>query len=215
MVPGFPLDGGRVLRSILWGRSGNLCSATRVASIVGRVVAGVVIFVGVCFILAGDWLNGMWFALMGWFLYKAAVSSYRQIQLDDLMSRHKVIEVMGQSCVVVPPDLGVARLINEYAQPHGQQCFAVMQGGSLEGMIFFDSLRTLIRDARNKQTVDQIMISAEKLKCVAPDDELIKALNIMREQELSQVPVMQDGYVVGVVNIEKLQALIDQHSGKK
>lgn len=215
MIPGFPLDGGRVLRAVLWGRSGNLCRATRIASIVGRVMAIGIIVVGIHFILTGGWLTGVWFALMGWFLFDAAVGSYRQVQLNDLLSRHSVREAMEQICAVVPTDMHVEHLISEYASQRAQQCFAVMSGEALEGLVFCDNLRALKRKTRHKQTVAQLMLPKEKLVWVDPDDGLDKALNAMRENEMSQAPVMQDGNMIGVVNYKKLQWLIDAHSNRK
>jgi len=214
MVPGFPLDGGRVLRSILWGHSGNLLSATRVASIVGRIVAICIILVGVYFILTVDWFSGVWFVLIGWFLNGAATNSYRQVQLDDLLSRYKVEEAMRQDYAVVSPELGVERLIKEHVSSHGQQYFIVKRCDRFEGMVAFNSLRLLTRKARHKQIVAQLMIPVEQLKWVSPDDKLIKALNLMREHELLQVPVMQDGCLVGVVSVDRLQVFIEQQANQ-
>ncbi|MCL2615909.1 MAG: CBS domain-containing protein [Dehalococcoidia bacterium] len=152
---------------------------------------------------------------MGWFLFDAAVGSYRQVQLNDLLSRHRGREAMEQICAAVPPDMHAECLISGYASQRAQQCFAVMSGEALEGLVFCDNLRALKRKSLHKQTVAQLMVPQEKLVWVDPDDGLDMALNAMRENEMSQVPVMQDGKVVGVVNYEKLQWLIDAHSNRK
>lgn len=209
LIPGFPLDGGRVLRSILWGRSGNLSSATKTASTVGRVVAYIFIFIGVFLIFTGNWINGIWLGLIGWFLDNAAVGSYRQVQLNDMLSGHKVSEAMIRDCVAVPPQITADNMISEYALTKGQQCFPVMDGDKLEGLVSFDSLRSVAREARRDKTAEQIMTPLSKLKSVVPDDELTKVLTIMTEDDEPQVPVIQNDKVVGLISREKLLSFID------
>jgi Zn-dependent protease/predicted transcriptional regulator len=210
LIPGFPLDGGRVLRSILWGRSGNLQSATRTASTVGRVVAYVFIFAGIFMVFTPGWLlNGVWFIFIGWFLDNAAVGSYRQVQLNDLLAGHKVSEAMTRDCVSVPPGVTADHMINEYALTKGQQCFPVMDGEKLEGMVSFDSLRSVAREARRDKTAQQIMTPLAKLKWVSPTDDLTKVLSIMTEDDTAQVPVVDDNKMVGLISREKLLSFID------
>ena len=209
LIPGFPLDGGRVLRSILWGRSGDLRGATKVASQVGRVVAYIFIFIGIFLVFTGNWLNGIWLALIGWFLDNAAVGSYRQVQLNDLLAGHKVSEAMTRDCVSVPPGVTADHIINEYALTKGQQCFPVMDGEKLEGMVSFDSLRGVARESRRDKTAAQIMTPLSKLRWVSPSDDLSKVLAIMTEDDVSQVPVVQDDKVVGLISREHLLSFID------
>jgi Zn-dependent protease len=209
LIPGFPLDGGRVLRSIIWGRSGNLRSATKTASTIGRVVAYMFIFVGIFLLFTGNWLNGIWLGLIGWFLDNAAVGSYRQVQLNDMLAGHKVSEAMTSDCVVVPPGATADHIINEYALTKGQQCFPVMDGDNLEGLVSFDSLRGVAREARKDKTAAQIMTPVSKLKSVSQSDDLTKVLSIMTESDTPQVPVIESGKVVGLVSREKLLSFID------
>jgi len=209
LIPGFPLDGGRVLRSILWGRSGDLRSATQTASSVGRAVAYIFIFIGIFFVFTGNWLNGVWLALIGWFLDNAAVGSYRQVQLNDLLSGHKVSEAMTRDCVMVAPQVTADHIINEYALTKGQQCFPVMDGAKLEGIVSFDSLRSVAREARRDKTAEQIMTPLSKLKWVSPNDDLTKVLAIMTAGDVSQVPVIENDEVVGLISRERLLSFID------
>ncbi len=209
LIPGFPLDGGRVLRSILWGRSGNLRSSTRTASTIGRVVAYLFIFVGVFYVFTGNWVNGIWLALIGWFLDNAAVGSYRQVQLNDLLSGHKVSEAMTRDCVVVAPGVTADQIINEYALTKGQQCFPVVEGDKLEGMVTFDSLRSVAKEARRDKTAVQIMTPLAKLRSVSLSDDLTRVLAIMTETDAPQVPVIEGGRVVGLISRERLLSFID------
>jgi Zn-dependent protease/predicted transcriptional regulator len=209
LIPGFPLDGGRVLRSILWGRSGDLRKSTKTASTIGRVVAYIFIFIGVFYVFTGNWLNGVWLALIGWFLDNAAVGSYRQVQLNDLLAGHKVSEAMTRDCAAVSPQDTAEHIINEYALAKGQQCFPVMEGDRLKGLVSFDSLRGVAKEARRDKTAAQIMTPLDKLKAVTLSDDLTRVLSIMTEYDLPQVPVIDDQKMVGLVSREKLLSFID------
>jgi Zn-dependent protease/CBS domain-containing protein len=210
LVPGFPLDGGRVLRSILWGRSGDLRSATKTAASIGRAVAYLFIFGGIFMVFTPGWLiNGVWFILIGWFLDNAAVGSYRQVQLNDLLSGHKVSEAMTRDCVSVPPEMTADHMISEYALTKGQQCFPVLDGEKLEGMVSFDSLRNVAREARRDKTASQIMTPLAKLKWVSPSDDLTRVLAIMTEDDVAQIPVVEDNKIVGLISRERLLSFID------
>ena len=114
MIPGFPLDGGRVLRSVIWWRSHNLRRSTRIASIVGRVFGFLFIVGGIALIFTDYWSNGLWLALIGWILENAAAGSYRQVALQDLLRGHKVSEVMTRDCPAVPSTITVEQLVNDY-----------------------------------------------------------------------------------------------------
>ncbi len=209
LIPGFPLDGGRVFRSILWGKSGDLREATRTASQVGKVIAYIFIFIGIFLFFSGNWLNGAWMVLIGWFLDNAASGSYRQVQLNDLLKGHKVSEAMQGDCVSVAPEVSAEYIINEYALTKGQQCFPVMDGENLEGIVSFDSLRGVAKEARRDKTAAQIMMPLEQMKTVEPNDELGKVLSIMTEGDVSQVSVVQNGKMVGLVSRERLLSFID------
>ncbi len=209
LIPGFPLDGGRVFRSILWGKSGDLRAATRTASLVGRLIAYIFIFIGIFLFFSGNWLNGVWLVIIGWFLDNAASGSYRQARLNDLLKGHKVSEAMLGDCVSVTPGVTADHIINEYALTKGQQWFPVMEGEKLEGIVSFDSLRGVAKEARRDKTAAQIMTPLEQIKTVEPSDELSKVLSIMSEGSTDQVPVVQNGRMVGLVNRERLLFFID------
>jgi CBS domain-containing protein len=179
---------------------------------VGRVIAYIFIFVGIFLFFSGNWLNGVLLALTGWFLDNAASGSYRQIQLNDLLKGHKVSEAMLRDCVSVAPGVTADHIINEYALTKGQQCFPVMEGEKLEGIVSFESLRGVAKEARRDKTAAQIMTPLEKMKTVEPTDDLTKVLSIMTEGDVGQVPVVQNGQMVGLVSRERLLSFIDLQS---
>jgi Zn-dependent protease len=213
LIPGFPLDGGRVLRSILWGRSHNLRSATRTASNIGRAVGYIFIFVGIFFIFQGNWFNGLWIAFIGWFLENAAIGSYRQLALQDMLQGHVVSEIMTRDCLIVSPDLSVERLVNEHMLASGRRCISVVEGDRVVGLVTIHNVRAIPRDQWNTKTVGEAMTPFDSLKWVRPDTDLSNVLRILAEDNINQVPVVQDHNIVGMVSRDNILSFIDIRSG--
>ena len=213
LIPGFPLDGGRVLRSLIWWRSRDLKRATKIASNIGRAVGFLFIFVGIWFIFTGNWANGIWLALIGWFLESAAVGSYQQLLVQDMLKGHVASEVMSRDCVVIPPDTTIDRLVNENILNSGRRCFPVVSGSQIMGMMTLRDVKAVPRDQWGTQTVREAMTPFEKLKSVGPDEELSAILQILAEDNINQVPVVQDNKIVGMVSRENLLNFINIRSG--
>jgi Zn-dependent protease/CBS domain-containing protein len=213
LIPGFPLDGGRVFRSLLWWRSHNLRTATRTASNIGRAVGFLFIFAGIWFIFTGNWVNGIWLALIGWFLESAAVGSYRQLLLQDMLKGHVVSEVMSRDCVVISPDTTIDYLVHENILTSGRRCFPVASNSHIMGMITLHNIKTIPRDQWSLETVKEAMTPFNKLKWVRPDEELSSILRILTEDDINQVPVVQDNEIVGMVSRDNILSFIDIRSG--
>ncbi len=212
LIPGFPLDGGRVLRSLLWWRSRNLQSATRIASTLGRGVGFIFIFGGIWLIFTGNWVNGIWFALIGWFLESAAVGSYRQVLLENMLKGHVASEVMSRDCTIVPPDITIERLVNENILTTGRRCFPVVSEGNVKGLITMHNIRNVPRDLWGTKRVREAMTPLESLKSVRPDEDLSSVLRILVENDINQVPVVQDHNVVGVIGRDNILSFVDVRS---
>jgi Zn-dependent protease/CBS domain-containing protein len=204
LIPGFPLDGGRVLRSLIWWRSRSLTSATRIASNIGRGVGFLFIFVGIYFIFTGSWLNGIWLALIGWFLESAAVGSYQQLLMQEMLKGHVVSEVMSSDCVLVPPDMTIDHLVNGNILTSGRRCFPVGSGSEIMGLMTLHNVKEVPRDQWGIETVKEAMTPFDKLKWVRPDEELSSVLRILTQDNINQVPVVQDSKIVGMVSRENL-----------
>jgi Zn-dependent protease/predicted transcriptional regulator len=204
LIPGFPLDGGRVLRSILWGQSGNLRRATRTASNVGRIIGFLFIFGGIWLVFLGNWFNGLWLAFIGWFLQNAAAVSYRQLALRDMLQGHKVSELMTRECLMVNPEMTVEQLVNENILASGRRCFPVVENGKVIGMVTIHNVRTIHRDEWRTKTVKDAMTPFDKLKWVRPDQDLSTVLEILTESDINQVPVVEDNIVVGIIARDRL-----------
>jgi Zn-dependent protease/predicted transcriptional regulator len=213
LIPGFPLDGGRVFRSLLWWRSGNLKKATRTASNIGRAVGFIFIFVGIWLIFTGNWVNGIWLALIGWFLESAAVGSYQQLLLQEMLKGHVVREVMSSDCAVIPPDTTIDHLVHENILTSGRRCFPVVSDSQILGLMTLHNVKAVPREQWRTETVREAMTPFDKLKWVRSDEELSSILRILTEDDINQVPVVQDGKIVGMVNREDLLNFVNIRSG--
>jgi len=204
LIPGFPLDGGRVLRSLIWWRSGNLKNATRIASNAGRAVGFILIFIGIYLVFTGDWVDGIWLALIGWFLESAAVGSYQQLLMQEMLKGHVASEIMSGDCVVVPPDMTIDHLVNGNILTSGRRCFPVGSGSEIMGLMTLHNVKEVPRDQWTTETVKEAMTPFDKLKWVRPDEELSSVLRILTQDDINQVPVVQDNKIIGMVSRENL-----------
>jgi Zn-dependent protease/CBS domain-containing protein len=204
LIPGFPLDGGRVLRSLIWWRSRNMQSATRIASNIGRAFGFLFILGGIWLAFTGNFFNGIWLVLIGWFLETAASGSYRQMMIQDMLRGHTASEVMSRDCVVVPPDITVEHLVNEHILSSGRRCFPVVSGARTEGLVTLGNIKSVPRDARKTTLVREAMTPLARVKSVSPNEDLSNILQILSENDINQVPVVWEDKVVGIVARDNL-----------
>jgi Zn-dependent protease/predicted transcriptional regulator len=204
LIPGFPLDGGRVLRSIIWWRSKNLQSATRIASNIGRAFGFLFIIVGIFLAFTGNFFNGLWLVLIGWFLETAASSSYKQLMLQEMLKGHTASEVMSRDCIVVPPNITIERLVNEHILSSGRRCFPVVSGDRTEGLVTLSSIKSVPSDARARTLVKDAMTPLSQVKSVSPNEDLSNILQILSQNDINQVPVVWENKVVGIVARDNL-----------
>ncbi len=208
LIPGFPMDGGRVLRSIIWWRTNNLRRATRIASTIGRAVGYLFIFGGIFWIFWGSWLNGLWLVLIGWFLENAAAGSYQQVAFHDMLRGHRVSEVMTRDCPVVSPGLTVEQLIHEYLLNSGRRCFPVVDNGRLLGLVTLNDVKAVPLELRPVRTVSETMTPFERLKWVRPQDDLSDVLQLITTEDINQLPVVENNAIVGMVARDNLLSFI-------
>lgn len=204
LIPGFPLDGGRLLRAIVWKITGDLRKSTRVASIVGRVVAYLFVFWGLWRLFYGDWIGGVWIAFIGWFLDRAATSSYRQLALKELMQAIKVKDVMIRECRSLPKELTIRELVDGYIFHTSFQCFPVVDNNVVLGIITIQEIKQIPREQWSFVTVEDAMIPLEKMKSVKPDDDLFTVLQKMNSDNVSQLPVVENDQLIGLISRDSL-----------
>ena len=212
LIPGFPLDGGRVLRSIIWRITGNLRKATRIASNVGRGVAYLFILWGIWTALSGNLLGGIWMAFIGWFLVNAASSSYRQLTMREMLQGVKVSQVMMSDCPRLPKGLTIRELVDGYILRTTSRCFPVVDSGSVLGIITLNSVKEIPRDQWETMKVEEAMTPFDKLRTVRTDDDLYTVMRQMTEDGVNQLPVVEDGQLMGIVARDNLVGFINARS---
>ncbi len=206
MVPGFPLDGGRVLRSIFWAVTNNLAKATRWASWVGQGVAWILILMGFAMIFGvripffgTGLLGGLWLILIGWFLHSAAIQSYQQIVIQRALAGVPVGRLMESRVATVAPDLPVGTLVNEYIMGTSERAFPVVQDNQLVGIVSLEDVRRVPREDWEITSVRQIMTPQSQLTTATPDEDANEAMEELASRDVNQVPVVQDGHLVGML----------------
>jgi Zn-dependent protease/predicted transcriptional regulator len=206
MIPGFPLDGGRVLRSFLWAIVNDLRRATRWASWVGQgigwlmILAGISMVFGVQIPFFGTGLiSGLWLAFIGWFLSNSAAQSYRQVVIHDILEGLPVQRVMRSNPPTVPSGITVSSLVHDYIMRSDDYGFPVMDGERLAGLVTMDDVRRVSRDEWDYKTVDEIMTPGDQLVTATPDEDTAEALEKLTRQDVRQLPVVRDGTLVGLL----------------
>lgn len=219
LVPGFPLDGGRALRAILWAISGNMVSATRWASRGGQAFAWLLIVAGIGMIFGlrlpvfgGGLINGLWIAFIGWFLNNAALASYRQLLVRESLEQVPVSRLMQSGLTAVTPGLSVASLVDDVMPPSGQRAFPVEDQGRLLGMVFLTDLKHHDRRHWHQTAVRSVMIPAESLIAVEPQRDAMEALAILGEHNVNQIPVVENGRLLGLLRREDVLTWLAVHS---
>lgn len=206
LVPGFPLDGGRVLRAALWAFTGDLYRATRWASAAGRgfalllIGSGIAMFLGLRVPFFGSGVvGGLWLALIGWFLHGAATLSYRQLLAQRSLAGLPVSRLMVSDIATVNPETPLSTFIDDYLIAHQQASFPVVQNGRLVGLADFEHVRKLPPGARSGRTVGEIMTPASDLTVITPGSAVADALEAISRRPIDPLAVVADSEVRGLL----------------
>ena len=216
LIPGFPLDGGRVFRSLLWRFSGNYRRSTKVAAYVGRGVGYFFIFIGVLIIFLRpfglDWFSGLWLAFIGWFLENAASASYRQSIIYEMLQGVTITQVMTSDYVVVPPHITLDQLVQEYILTRGRHFFLVADEDGIKGLVTLRNIKPVLQQNWDKTQVKDIMTPVDKLKMAYPGQDALSVMEQMSESDINQMPVVSDGKVIGLVTRDNLTGFLRTRS---
>ena len=209
LIPGFPLDGGRVLRSIIWLRSNDYMRGTRIATLSGRVVGYVFVAGGIVFMfLTSNWIGGLWLAFIGWFLETAATISYRQASFHDALRGSTVQDIMIEDrylrLAVAEPELSLEHLAQDHILRTGRRLFMVAVDGNLEGIVTLDDVRKVSRDRWSATSVRDIMTPRTELRTAHPEQDALSLLEQMDEGNMNEVPVVKGGKIIGMVTRDNL-----------
>jgi Zn-dependent protease/predicted transcriptional regulator len=204
LIPGFPLDGGRVLRAILWWTMGSAQRSTRVAARVGQAIAVIFIAYGVLRFFAGAGLGGLWLAFIGWFMLQAASASYLQIRTTTLLNGLKAKDLMSSDYGTVDPNTTVQELVNEQLLRTGRRCFFVVKNGRLLGLITPQEVRAIDPQIRPFRRVGDAMRRADQIHFISPDMPALEALQTLSREDVNQLPVLSNGQIAGVITRGRL-----------
>ena len=198
LVPGYPLDGGRVLRALIWWNTHSIDRSTRIAARVGQVVAFLFIFLGLYQFFLGKNFGGLWLAFIGWFLLDASRSSYAQVEITEGIRDRRVSDIMDHDFSAVEAHLSLQDFVHRYLLASGRRCFVVVQNNNLAGLITTKEVSGVERDRWPQTSVQSVMRPLSQLRTVMPDTPAIRALEIMSRKDINQLPVVSDGQLVGL-----------------
>jgi Zn-dependent protease/CBS domain-containing protein len=200
MIPGYPLDGGRVLRAAIWWITRNADRSTRLAAQVGQAVAFSFILLGLFRFFVGASFSGLWLAFIGWFLDDASRASYVQVELMAGLRGRCVADMMDRDFPTVEAHLTLQDFVDEYLLRSGRRCFVVLQNDQVAGLITPHEVRTVDRESWSQTSVQSVMRPLSQLRIVAPDTPALEALELMGREDINQLPVISDGRLEGVLS---------------
>jgi len=216
LIPGFPLDGGRVLRAIIWRVTGSLRRATRAATLVGQVIAYLFIVAGLFLFFGGNFINGLWFGFIGWFLLQAAQAANSQVMLESVFKGVTVGQLMSPPPLTAPANISLQQLVDGYLLPHGVRAIPVVRSDDqqLVGLVTLADIRQTPREQWPQTPVGHAMVPLERLHAVRPQQNLNDVLPLMTSRDVNQLPVVDDtGRLVGILSRDAILRYVEIRRG--
>jgi predicted transcriptional regulator len=211
LAPGFPLDGGRILRAAVWAITGSYSRATRIASQGGKIIAYAMIFWGAYNALyLKNYTGGIWIAFIGWFLLTAAQESYAQLAVREALAGLRAADIMSLDLPTVPRDIS----LEEYGHlvlRTGRRCHLVASDGKLSGLMTTHALNHIPREEWHITSIQAAMLPLDKVRWAAPEEPVLAVLDRMQSEDINQMPVLQqepDPHVVGIVSRDSILRVI-------
>ena len=204
LIPAFPLDGGRLLRSYLWNRMGNIHKATRIASTIGSGFGLGLIFLGVLTLLLGSFIGGLWWFLIGLFLRNASRMSYQQMELRQALEGEPINRFMQTDPVSVPPFISVDDLVHDYIYKYHFRMFPVLRDSKLLGCITMKQVKDLPRSEWALHSVQELVTPCSKENAISPETDAVHVLEAMKQTGNSRLMVIDQDRLVGVVTLKDL-----------
>jgi Zn-dependent protease/CBS domain-containing protein len=199
LVPGFPLDGGRILRGIAWGITGDFERATRIAANAGKAFAYVMILIGVWQALNGNWVGGLWTAFIGWFLLSAAQESFAQVAIRHTLTGVRALDVMTHDIPTVTRDMSLEEYVHEVLRT-GVLTHIVVGAEKPVGLVSLQAARTVPREEWTTNSVQAVMLPVDRIQLATPDEPVLAVLERMQKEDIAQMPVASDGNIVGMIS---------------
>lgn len=204
LLPGFPMDGGRVFRAIVWWRTGSAQRATRVAALTGQFVAFALIIFGIFSFFGGAGFSGLWMAFIGWFLLNAAKAAYAQQELTERLRGVRVGDLMTRDCPVVDGNANLQTFVHDYLLHTGRRCFLVAEQGEVTGLITSNEVKGIEQARWPYTTVFAVMRPLEQLRTVTPETPVSEALEIIGRDDVNQLPALVNGRLEGMISRDQI-----------
>lgn len=208
LIPAFPLDGGRVLRSVLWGWKDNLRWATQIASKIGSGFGIVLILVGAVEFIFGNIIGGVWMFLIGMFLRGASQTAYRQLIIRRALEGESVRRYMKENPVTVSPQISVQDLVEDYIFKYHFKMFPVVEEGKLVGCVTLSQVKGISREEWPARRVGELASGCTKENTISPDEDAMEALSLMNRMNASRLMVVEGEKLVGVIALKDMMKLL-------
>lgn len=208
MIPGFPLDGGRVLRAIIWWTTGNARRAMHISVRIGQFCGIVLLLYGIFRFFTGAGFGGLWLSFIGWFVLEAAGSSYVQFEASTALRDLHVSDLMSQDCIVIDGGISVQQFVDEKLLRSAQRCFFVLDQSRLAGLVTPQDLHKIPRASWPFTPLSSIMRRVEEIKAVAPETSVMRAMEIMVNNDINQIPVVSDHHLTGMISRSSILRLL-------
>jgi len=215
MIPGYPLDGGRVLRAIIWWIDRSPERSTRIAAGVGQIVALIFIVGGVFWFFVRGNYGGLWIALIGWFVLEGARSSAAQVGVMTSLQGHNVSDLMQRDCGVVPGYLSVREFVDDRLAHSVSPCFFVEQDDRVTGLLTPEDLSKASREEWERTSVQSIMVPVNNVRSVPPNMPVVEAIELMGRESVSELAVVSDGKMEGIFSRGQVLRFLQINSGIK
>jgi Zn-dependent protease/CBS domain-containing protein len=209
LVPAFPLDGGRVLKAVIWQITGNLSRANSIATTAGSMLGFALIGAGVLLVLFTGNFGFLWWVLIGWFIQTAASSTRQHYQVRSSLTGRTVRDAMQPEVPRVEPGITVQELQDEYVTREFQRVYLVSLGDNFQGLVSVSDIKQVPPEERPQKFVTEIMTQAPNVITVSPSDPLDKALEHLRGRDVNQLVVVEDGRPVGLLNRRDILAVLE------
>lgn len=215
LIPGFPMDGGRILRAIVWWIKRDFTMATRIASRTGQVIAYAMIIAGIWGVVGrgqvaqaiGGWVGGLWLAFIGWFLLSAAQGNYAQVAIRSTLDGLRAADIMSRDVPTVPRDISLEDYVHEVLRT-GRRCHVVTGNGMAVGLVTLHRVQNFPREDWANTSVQAAMLPQAKIHWVMPGEPVLGVLERMQNEDINQMPVLEEGHIIGMIARDSILRVI-------
>lgn len=213
LLPGFPLDGGRILRAVIWNYTGDIKKATYTTSRIGSALGIFLIIFGFLNIFTGNFIGGLWFAFIGIFLKGAAETAYQQLMSGKLQHDIKISDIMTRNVVTIKDSTTIDKLIDDYFLRYRYNSYPVVSNGMLMGIVSIHDVKQIPREDWNRVNIRKILDSKIINLCVSPDEDANSAMSKMVKTGIGRIPVLDNGKLVGIISRRDIMQILQHKLG--